>query len=134
MQRKILAVLEAHEAATRDIEGRNNNVRHRLMHKNEIAGAIFGREHVLTASESSSLRRALNKLHAEKRIEGLYAATFHSTLWTANRRWALETFLDITRGYPKVAERLRAQIAEAEAELSVAKRDHTEKEIQNRNT
>jgi hypothetical protein len=139
MQRRVFAVLEAHEAATQHIVVRGyDSGRHRVMHKNEIAAAIFGAEHRLTASESSSLRRALGKLYDDKRIGCIYSATYQSTLWTANRRWALEHWLEwaketarlLGRTYvsrnkqygwtltDKGKERLAARIAEVEAELS----------------
>ena len=62
MQRRVLAVLEAHEAANKHHTGTRD--RQRLMHITEIAAVIF--DHRLTPSESSSLRRALNKFAMSK--------------------------------------------------------------------
>jgi hypothetical protein len=52
----------------------------------------------------------------------------------ANRRWALEVWLEAVRKNPDMAKGREEEIAEAEAELSVAKDDDTKKVVQNRNT
>jgi hypothetical protein len=129
MQRSILAVLEAHEQANQH----RDSTAYRLMTTKGIAAAIFGAGHKLTPSESSSLRRALGKLYSDRRIGSLY---WPGAMWTANRRWALQRWLEAVHSTGSY-ERQRVAVARAEAELaalSVAKHNDAETVLQNRNT